>query len=344
MRRSALAVVMAAAPMWLGACSFLLNFGGIDDGTSDGGIESGESPDVVGDVAANDQTTHAGADGPSPEAVAPDSGVLGPDGGPDGTVDSGNGMPEASADAPPDSKEAAAPDAGPCPPGMPGPSMVPVGSFCVDSTEVTLAQYEAFLNAKAGDTSGQPVHCEWNNSYTPQSNWPPAATAPPDQAMRGVDWCDAYMYCAWAGKRLCGNPDGGSSDPNNQNNVAFSQWFRACSHNDDGLHVYPYGLAYDAGVCNGQDYDAQGPLPSLSKCQGGFFGLYDMSGNVIEWEDSCLPTPTSPDAGDTTGASDFCNARGGSFLTNPQGLRCDGNILVQRFGAGVDNGFRCCSR
>jgi formylglycine-generating enzyme required for sulfatase activity len=328
--------------MWLGACSLVLSFSGIDDGTSDGGIETGgEPPDVALDVAANDQTTGTGADGPPIEAAAPDSGVPRPDAGQDSAVDSGNGMPEASADARPDSSDATA---GPCPQGAPGPSMVQVGTFCIDSTEVTLAQYEAFLTAKAGDTSGQPVHCQWNSSYTPQANWPPAANAPPSQAMRGVDWCDAYMYCAWAGKRLCGNPDGGSSDPNNANSAAASQWFRACAHNDDGLHAYPYGLTYQASACNGADYDAQAPLPSLSTCQGGFPGIFDMSGNVVEWEDSCNPTPTSPDAGDTTGASDFCSVRGGSFLSSASQMTCALQTLVQRFGAGGDNGFRCCTR
>jgi formylglycine-generating enzyme required for sulfatase activity len=332
MRRSALAVVMAAAPIWLAACSFALNFSGIDDGTQDGGL-------VAADGMAIDQTTDQGS---SIDSGVLETGVPRPDAGPDGPIDSGIGMADApSADARADSGDAAG---GGCPQGAPGPAMVKVGSFCIDSTEVTLAQYEAFLNATAGDTSGQPAYCQWNTSYTPGFAWPPAASAPPDQAMRGVNWCDAYMYCAWAGKRLCGNPDGGSSDPNSENNAAVSQWFRACSHNGDGVHVYPYGLTYDAGACNGQDYDAQGPLPSLSTCQGGFPGLFDMSGNVIEWEDSCTPTPTSPDAGDTSGASDYCNVRGGSFGTNPQGLQCDSDILVARWGAGGDNGFRCCSR
>jgi formylglycine-generating enzyme required for sulfatase activity len=222
--------------------------------------------------------------------------------------------------------------------------MVSAGTFCIDSTEVTLGQYTAFLAAKAGDTSGQPAHCLWNTSYTPTSAWPPPASAPNDQAMRGVDWCDAFMYCAWAGKRLCGNADGGSSDPNSVSDPTVSQWFRACSHNNDGVHAYPYGLTYQASLCNGTDYDAGGPLPSLSTCRGGYPGLFDMSGNVIEWEDSCWPTPTSPDAGDTSGASDFCNIRGGGFGQGAQGLTCDSNIATVRSNGGGDNGFRCCSK
>jgi hypothetical protein len=67
-----------------------------------------------------------------------------------------------------------------------------------------------------------------------------------------------------------------------------------------------------------------------------------MSGNVIEWEDSCWPT--APDASDQTGASDYCNIRGGGFGQNAQGLTCDSNIATVRFNGGGDNGFRCCSK
>jgi formylglycine-generating enzyme required for sulfatase activity len=217
--------------------------------------------------------------------------------------------------------------------------MVHIANFCIDSTEVTVQQYTQFLAAKAGDLSGQPPKCLWNNSFVP-SNWPPPGTD--TQAVKGVDWCDAYMFCAWAGKRLCGNADGGSSDPGNGTNPAVSEWFKACSHNNDGLHSYPYGLTYDPKACNGKDYDAGHPLPSLSTCQGGYPGLFDMSGNVIEWEDSCEITP--PEAGDQTGQSDFCDIRGGSFLLDVNLVRCDEGFSTARGNGGPDNGFRCCSK
>jgi formylglycine-generating enzyme required for sulfatase activity len=196
------------------------------------------------------------------------------------------------------------------------------------------------LTAKAGDTRGQPPRCSFNNSYVPGSPWPPPG--PTNQALKRVNWCDAYMYCAWAGKRLCGNADGGPADYKGWADPNASQWFKACSHNNDGAHVYPYGLTYDPRACNGADYDAGVPLPSLSTCHGGYAGLFDMSGNVVEWEDSCQPT--APDASDQTGASDSCRIRGGSFLTNEQELRCDLGVATGRNNGGLDNGFRCCSK
>src|SRR5579859_3708482 len=121
-----------------------------------------------------------------------------------------------------------------------GPAMVGADGFCVDSTEVTIDQYKEFLVAKAGNVGAQPASCvSWNTSLVP-GGWPPSA--PGNTPIVNVNWCQAFLYCEWAGKRLCGNPDGGAADPTRWNDPAESQWYRACSINNDGLHIYPYGL------------------------------------------------------------------------------------------------------
>ena len=157
-----------------------------------------------------------------------------------------------------------------------------------------------------------------------------------------VDWCDAYVYCAWAGKRLCGAIGGGPTPFASYANPATSAWLHACS--DGGAVAYPYGATYDAAACNGKDFPGGSALRAvgaLSTCAGAADpALRDMSGNVYEWEDSC-------DA--NVGSADHCLIRGGGYLTpGPPGnmnLSCvgTGSTLLRNSDTFVDVGFRCCS-
>jgi formylglycine-generating enzyme required for sulfatase activity len=210
-----------------------------------------------------------------------------------------------------------------------GDEMVAVGPFRIDSTEVTNAQYQQFVKAKGGDMSGQPPNCAANTSYEAGAPF----MAGQENLPVGCNWCDAYMYCAWAGKHLCGSLDGGPSSPLSATNAQEDAWFYACSHAGDGIHPYPYGAGYQPVTCNGFDYAggkgriAVGTLPG---CVGGFSGIYDMSGNVWEWEDACS------DAG--------CAYRGGGYGTHSPSLQCTGlNVVSPTSAFGDLVGFRCCS-
>jgi len=228
-----------------------------------------------------------------------------------------------------------------CPTGMvvmPAPGG---GSYCIDVIEITNAQYYKFWIA--GVLVGtQPAYCLWNTLFTPSGAWPPDLLPGKDAGypVRYVDWCDAYAYCAWAGKRLCGKIGGGASVPTEYKDTSKSQWYNACSSN--GTIVYPYSGTYDALKCNGAGaptkpvwyvVDDAGTTYKNTSCQGGAPGLYQMSGNVAEWEDSCSAS---------TGTSDTCQVRGGSYLSDSTGLRCDDGVTKARDTTSPDIGFRCC--
>jgi formylglycine-generating enzyme required for sulfatase activity len=309
------------------ACAVFTSFDGFGGGSADATATEAGAGEVVApplDAEAGSQAD-AGADADATSMVDADAAPP-------------PGM-DADAEPPADAlagEDVGAPDGG-CPVGAPGPAMVRVGTFCIDSTEVTVGQYKAFL-AAAGTTPGtQPATCNWNTSNVPQG-W--TATGNLAQALQGVNWCQAYLYCAWAGKRLCGNPDGGSADPRTPDVPGASQWFQACSHDGDGQHAYPYGNSYDPSSCNGADYEAGAALPSVASCQGGYPGLFDMSGNVMEWEDSCTT------GSDPSGMSDMCNIRGGAFWSPANGLGCARHYTDQRNDQGLMNdlGVRCCSK
>lgn len=155
--------------------------------------------------------------------------------------------------------------------------------------------------------------------------------------MVAVDWCDAYAYCKQVGKRLCGKIGGGANLPADFADHAKSEWHNACTAN--GENVYPYGDNYAIDLCEGQndvsstDVDDLNGAVLTSMCIGGTSPfLYHMSGNVSEWEDSCLDgTPTA-----------LCNVRGGSFGDGPAALSCAADETAARNSASLDRGFRCC--
>ncbi|HMR08469.1 MAG TPA: SUMF1/EgtB/PvdO family nonheme iron enzyme [Polyangiaceae bacterium] len=217
------------------------------------------------------------------------------------------------------------------------PSMIAVpgstgGFYCVDRTEVTNTAYEGFL-AGTPDLTGQPAECAWNTDLTPSGGWPPAVGTG-DRPVSFVDFCDATVFCATAGKRLCGAVGGGALGFGSFADAAASEWYNACSEN--GKRAYPYGQTYDGTACNGTDYGVTGPVKtgSAPKCEGGFSGLLDLSGNVFEWENSCA---------DTAGATDKCRIRGGGYNSNSANLKCDVAADAERSTATVTIGFRCCA-
>ena len=134
-------------------------------------------------------------------------------------------------------------------------------------------------------------------------------------------------------------PLGSYADP------ASDAWFRACSH--AGERRLPYGNTYDGSYCAGLDYGVTRPVnvATLSNCQGGYDGVWDMSGNVSEWEDACSAT---------SGASDTCAHRGGSWYDLKAGapLYCNSSLpsdttpmpeVLRRDTRDIHVGFRCCA-
>jgi formylglycine-generating enzyme len=181
----------------------------------------------------------------------------------------------------------------------------------MDRTEVTNDQYALFL-ASNPSSAGQDAACSWNDSFVPDTSEACATTedAKYDPQLRPkvpvgcIDWCDAKRYCAWAGKRLCGAISGGSNPTGSFADASASQWYRACSK--AGTQKFPYGNQYNKSYCNGADTAGFHPatVGNLPNCVGGYNGLYDLSGNVAEWEDSCSAN---------AGAGDNCLIRGGSI-------------------------------
>jgi formylglycine-generating enzyme required for sulfatase activity len=234
-----------------------------------------------------------------------------------------------------------------CPPGRHGPTSVRIptsnsaahqGAFCIDSTEVTNAQYQEFLAAASPKSVALPAACSGQMDFLPRDgngNAVPFQPGQQDFPVVQVDWCDAYAFCEWAGKRLCGQIGGGALAPGNtETNPTLAQWYDACSNG--GALAYPYGNTYSRTTCGGGGAGAGsdiGPVQVRPGCVGGYPGIYDMSGSVWEWNDVC------EDA--TPGGS--CHVYGGAFdsLMSTE-LACKGERNWTRTAGAGNIGIRCC--
>jgi hypothetical protein len=227
-----------------------------------------------------------------------------------------------------------------CPTGR-GPDMVrlkdTVGTFCIDKTEVTDTQFNVFL-ADSSTRPTPPAKCSYRTTY---GGAPRLADALP---VTNVDWCEAWMFCAWAGKRLCGSRNGTPIDDSPAaNDPSVSEWHSACTHGGDTK--YSYGDVADKTRCNGCDRTDQCdggtaslvPVASLT-CEGGYPGIFDMIGNVGEWEDNCDNGSTVP--------QNTCPLRGGDRTLVSNETKCavpSGGPYAHRQERSPVSGIRCCA-
>jgi formylglycine-generating enzyme required for sulfatase activity len=224
--------------------------------------------------------------------------------------------------------------------------LLPLG-YCIDRTEVTQAEYKYWLDKAPTPTAeNQIAECSLNKKFTPDCSasnptsptlWPPTLSML-DHPVVCVDWCDAYAYCAGMGKRLCGNIHGGSLGINDFQDASISQWYAACT--SGGIFPptsFPYGSLYQPNYCNDgtQASVAVGSKPLCQSTIPGYTGVYDLSGNVAEWEDAC--------GGPETSAA--CRIRGGAYWHLEElddGLACGSPDYYGRADAYDSLGFRCC--
>ena len=132
-----------------------------------------------------------------------------------------------------------------------------------------------------------------------------------------VSFNTAEQICANEGRRLCSE----------------EEWEKACKGPSN--LKYPYGNVWNASKCDTQNRDGTNrsivTSGSYRACVSGY-GVYDLSGNVMEWTDSMFSAQDRTDR----------VIKGGSFAKPDWATRCAYRYNLLPNSISIEVGFRCC--
>ncbi len=234
---------------------------------------------------------------------------------------------------------------------------VTLRGFWIDRTEVTVAQFQAFVAASGYKTDAERGCCAGayqhsggtvfspDPAFTFNADWlhplgGGGGAAVPGQPVVQVSWNDASAYCAWAGRRL----------------PSEAEWEKA-ARGENGL-IYPWGNEFDGRRLNYCDKNCNAALHGITDdtfartgTVGVFatgaspYGALDMAGNAREWVNDFydfrgyqgLPTANPP--GLESGLTRV--VRGGSWIDGPDRVRAAARDSLVPDGRDNLTGFRC---
>jgi formylglycine-generating enzyme required for sulfatase activity len=195
---------------------------------------------------------------------------------------------------------------------------VTLDAFYIDETEVTVADFKAFVEATGyqatSEAKGDPLQYTWRAFDTSDRQ---------DHPVRWMSWHDANAYCQWAGKRL----------------PTEAEWEKA-ARGESGL-IYPWGNVWDdARVPQGDT----APVTAFANAASPY-GVLGMAGGVWEWVADWYDAfyyqsgPTVNPAGPQQTSDKVL--RGGAFDNASWKQRAAHRHFGGAEGYAHDHGFRC---
>lgn len=219
--------------------------------------------------------------------------------------------------------------AAPCAAHAQAPSVAPdrvrIGAFAIDRTEVTVAAFARFLEARGSPSEAERAGggFEYAGGWVRRAGWtfraPSGPTARPDDPAAHVTWEEARDHCVWAGGRL----------------PSFAEWRLAAytetraEPTDGYLHgrTYAYPVGDDPDGMNTSGADAWPRHAPVGATRRGVNGLHDMGANLWEW------------TADRRGTEAL--TAGGSWWYGPAQTRADAAQWKAADFVAVYIGFRC---
>lgn len=179
--------------------------------------------------------------------------------------------------------------------------VVDVAGFSLGRTEVTNAEFAAFLSAV--DPAVDAGWCAFDSRKcrlvrAPDGRW---STPAPREPVVTVSLAGARAYCAWR-TRATGVPHRLPTE---------IEWEKAARGPES--FVFAYGNTYRRFAANQES----GTLRDVATHPPNGFGLFDMTGNAFEWTDDAY----RESAGQGPPEAEFQVLRGGSFVLDGMYLR-----------------------
>lgn len=233
---------------------------------------------------------------------------------------------------------------GPGQSGSPGIENPGAPGRCIDIRETTFAEYEAFRQTIGTDlyellSADEVPLCDWKepsaDEYMPWnvlwSMFNNDKTTFGPKPVLGTDWCEARLYCAYAGKQLCGTTTGGVVDTSGAQWASETELAQACIANTQDPPTA--GCVETQGTCQNSLSCA---VPADTGCEGSI-GLFHMQSNAVEQENNCVDDGP-PHDDDRCRLRMFTHADGGTVSQCSEFSMEDYPRSQQHWQGGI----RCC--
>jgi len=156
-----------------------------------------------------------------------------------------------------------------------------IGAFAIDRTEVTIADFARFVEARGRPTEAERAGggFEYAGGWTRRAGWtfraPSGMPGRPDDPAAHVTWFEARDFCAARGGRLPTLAE--------WREAAFTERRAAPTDGFATGRTYRYSVGDSPAGMNTNGDDPWPRHAPTGATRRGVNGLYDMGGNVWEW-------------------------------------------------------------
>jgi formylglycine-generating enzyme required for sulfatase activity len=246
-----------------------------------------------------------------------------------------------------------------------------VSDFKLDTYEVTVGRFRAFVNAGMGTSANPPApgagaHAKipasgWDASFdssltgsaaalstalacstTVSATWTAEPGANEDLPLTCVTWFEAFAFCIWDGGYLPTETEWNYAASGGSDQRAYP-WSSPPSSVAIGCMNANYDNDGSAGYCVNGTVGATERVGSASPAGDGKFGQADLGGNVVEWTLDWYASPYSSPCNDCANliAATGRVTRGAAWDYGPIELRTGLRFFEAPANRDTITGFRC---